>query len=154
MMPALGCTHISLRSTTQVCVCLARASRRAPRALHARRRRHRQRRFRVRLDYRASHIDTVALQGNAAASLQARSVCLLAARKQTKELGVTAERIIGMDEGIVHGQAGLCNRRRMGLPGHYPCAAARATANDIQAVVPPSITSVWPVMNDASSEAT
>jgi L-ascorbate metabolism protein UlaG (beta-lactamase superfamily) len=55
----------------------------------------------------SDHIDPVAIQGIAAASPQARFVCSRVAAKKVLSLGVPAERIVGMDEGIVYEQAGL-----------------------------------------------
>ena len=53
------------------------------------------------------HIDPVAIRGIAAASPGARFVCSRVARGQVLSLGVAPERVIGMDEGTVHEEAGL-----------------------------------------------
>jgi L-ascorbate metabolism protein UlaG (beta-lactamase superfamily) len=55
----------------------------------------------------SDHIDPVAIKGIAAASPQARFVCSRVARKKVLSLDVPSERIIGLDEGIVHEQPGL-----------------------------------------------
>ncbi len=53
------------------------------------------------------HIDPVAIQGIAAASPQARFVCSRVSRQRLLALGVPAERIIALDEGIVFQEAGV-----------------------------------------------
>ena len=53
------------------------------------------------------HIDPVAIKGIAAASPQARFVCSRVSQKTVLSLGVPAQRIIALDEGLVYEQADL-----------------------------------------------
>jgi L-ascorbate 6-phosphate lactonase len=53
------------------------------------------------------HIDPVAISGIAAASPQARFVCSRVAARTVLSLGVPAERIVALDEGLVHEQGAV-----------------------------------------------
>ncbi len=53
------------------------------------------------------HLDTVAIPGIAAASRSARFVCSKVASQRMDELSVPRERIVALDEGLVHEQGGV-----------------------------------------------
>jgi L-ascorbate metabolism protein UlaG (beta-lactamase superfamily) len=53
------------------------------------------------------HLDKVAIPGIAAASPQARFVCSKVASKRMTELNVPQDRVVTLDEGLVHEQAGV-----------------------------------------------
>jgi L-ascorbate 6-phosphate lactonase len=55
----------------------------------------------------SDHIDPVAIKGIAGASPQGRFVCSRVARRKVLSLGVQDDRIIALDEGIVHEENGL-----------------------------------------------